>query len=139
MLTEKELYEKTPQQLTALLLEALCLQMEKAESSISEKEYMQANKALQQSIDICVRLGTGLRYEAGILADQFEAVYQYTADELMQCNLTKDRERIKRLRMMMEPLYSDWLSAVRTQTGVKPQAGVKRQLSAYEQHIGIEN
>ncbi|NJP38804.1 flagellar protein FliS [Alkalicoccus luteus] len=139
MFTEKELYVKTSQQLTALLLEALCLQMEKAENEIEQKQYMSANKALQQAADICERLGAGLRYEAGIIADQLEAIYQYTADELIQCNLTKDADRLRRLRKMVEPLYTDWLNVVRSQAGKKPQSGYIRQLSAYEQHIGIEN
>ena len=52
-------------------------------------------KKLQKANDILKRLGVGINYEAGIIADQLDMLYNYMADKLIEANLKKDPEIIK--------------------------------------------
>ena len=47
---------------------------------------MDANKKLQKTNDILHRLGAGLNYEAGIIADQLDTLYNYMADRVIEGN-----------------------------------------------------
>ena len=55
-LTEEIIYNKTPQELTALLYEGLMENLESAIVFIDEKNYIEANKKLQKANDILHRL-----------------------------------------------------------------------------------
>ena len=49
---------------------------------INGKNLIDANKKLQKANDILYRLGAGLNYEAGIIADQLDALYNYMAERI---------------------------------------------------------
>ena len=51
---------------------------------------MEANTKLQKVNDLLERLGAGLNYEAGIIADQLDTLYNYMANQVIEGNLKKD-------------------------------------------------
>ena len=78
-LTEEIIYKKTPQELTALLYEGIMENLESAIVFIDEQNYIEANKKLQKANDILHRLGVGLKYEAGPIAEQLDTLYNFMA------------------------------------------------------------
>ncbi|MCI2253009.1 flagellar protein FliS [Domibacillus sp. PGB-M46] len=134
MITKEMIYQKTPQQITALLYEAGLTQFDQAIAFLEEKQYAEANKAMQKINDITERLGAGLNYEAGIIADQLDHVYNFIADTVIQANMYKDAERLQQARQLFETIAEAWNEASKTATA-KPAA---RKTNAYEQNIFVE-
>mgnify|MGYP001307960886 CR=1 FL=1 len=133
LLTEEMLHQKTSQELTALLYEAAINNMEEAIEAIQQKAYMQANIHLQKTNDILHRLGAGLNYEAGIIADQLEALYEYMAERIIIANARKDIAIIEEVLRMMKEIAQAWQQAMQTKTD-KQTAILKQSARVYEQN-----
>lgn len=111
-LTEEILYTKTPQELTLLLYQALEERMAKAMESIQTNHYEEANRHLQMCNDLLYRLGAGINYEAGIIADQLEVIYQYLADRIIQANINKDAQIVEECLRIVSILKEAWQIAI---------------------------
>lgn len=107
-LTEKMLLEKTPQEITSILYKTCIQRLESAVKAIEIKDYEEANKLLQKCNDIVHRLGAGLKYEAGPIADQLDYLYNYIADELIKANINKDMNSIKVALKIVEEISEAW-------------------------------
>lgn len=107
-LTEKMLLEKTPQEITSILYKTCIQRLERAVKAIEIKDYEEANKLLQKCNDIVHRLGAGLKYEAGPIADQLDYLYNYIADELIKANINKDVNSIKVALKIVEEISEAW-------------------------------
>ncbi|WP_157049849.1 flagellar export chaperone FliS [Thalassobacillus sp. C254] len=86
-LTEEFIHRKSSQEITSLLYEAAIHNINEAIAAIQMKDYMEANRNLQKTNDILYRLGAGLNYEAGIISDQLDALYNYLAEQVIEANL----------------------------------------------------
>ncbi|RSL32014.1 flagellar export chaperone FliS [Salibacterium salarium] len=133
-LTEEIVQKKTPQQLTALLFEACIGNLEEAVQHIERKQYIKANEKFQRSIDIVERLGAGLNYEAGIIADELDALYNYINNELITANMEKDKQKTLDVLTLIQTLAASWNEALQSQTDKQSQIE-KSRTNAYEQHI----
>ena len=103
-ITENELYHYTPEQLTSLLYEAGLIRLEQAARALEQGEHLEANRQLQTCHDILHRLGAGLNYEAGLIADQLEALYQYMAERLVYANVHKDRSAVLEVHKLLSTI-----------------------------------
>jgi flagellar secretion chaperone FliS len=133
-LTNEILYQKSPQELTALLYEGMLENLEASIEDIEQKDYISANKKLQRANDILHRLGIGLKYEAGSIAEQLDTLYNFLADQLILANIKKDIEIIKKAAEITEVLSKAWNDAIK----LKPtslQTNLSRKVSAYENSI----
>ena len=83
-ITEELIYQKSSQEITSLLYETLMNQFRDAIEDIKGKNLIDANKKLQKANDILFRLGAGLNYEAGIISDQLDALYNYMAEHTLK-------------------------------------------------------
>lgn len=138
ILTEEALYKKSPQEITALLYEACLTNLEESIDDINNKDYVIANKKLQKANDILQRLGAGLNYEAGIIADQLDALYNYMADKIVEANYKKDTLLIEEVIKGMEPIAIAWNEALKK----KPAQTVnvlKNKAMAYEKSVLMED
>ncbi|MGG3449209.1 flagellar export chaperone FliS [Domibacillus aminovorans] len=133
-ITKEIVYQKTPQQLTALLYEAGLEQFTKAARYIHQENILEANRSMQKINDILERLGAGLNYEAGIIADQLDQVYNFIADTVVQANLKKDAIKLSEAERLFQTLSDTWNEALKT----APVRPVKRKQNAYEQNVFIE-
>ena len=61
LLTEEILYQKSSQELTALLYEGIMTNLEESIELIDAKNFIEANKKLQKANDILHRLGVGIK------------------------------------------------------------------------------
>jgi flagellar secretion chaperone FliS len=132
MFTEEVLHKKTPEELTALLYEALLNNLDEAKDAILRKNYIDANVKIQKANDILYRLGAGLNYEAGIIADQLDEVYNYLAERLIQANLTKEVEPIDEAIKLVTTISDAWNDAMDNRTDSQSHSN-KQKNKAYEQ------
>ncbi|MDV2884109.1 flagellar export chaperone FliS [Alkalihalophilus pseudofirmus] len=130
-LTNEALHQKSSQELTALLYEACLMNLEDALGLIDQKEYVEANAKLQKASDIIHRLGAGINYEAGIIADQLEQVYNYTADKIVEANIKKDKAMIEEVIQIIESIMSSWNEAMKSKKDIQPKM-MKQKANAYE-------
>lgn len=138
VLTDQDLHGKTPQELTSLLYEACIDKLERATVMIKQKQYIQANKLLQGCNDILYRLGAGINYEAGIISDQLEAIYNYMSESLIQANLKKDVTLIEEVIRLLKMINDAWKAAMKNDAGLGTQI-VRRKTMAYEQDLHLDN
>lgn len=136
-LTNEALHQKTPQELTGLLYEACLTNLEDSLTHIDEKDFISANEKLKKASDIVHRLGAGINYEAGIVADQLEQLYNYMADKLIEANVSKDKAIVKEVIAILEPIMNSWNEAMKKKPDVlsksiKQKARVYDNFSSYE-------
>lgn len=132
ILTESVIYSKSPQEITSLLYEACITDIEQAIEGIETKNLTLANKKLQKANDIIYRLGAGINYEAGIIADQLDALYNYLADQLFEANLKKDIKQLKHILETLELIAGAWNQALNNKPSIQGHSFKYRNL-AYEQ------
>lgn len=131
VLTESVIYSKSSQEITALLYEACIVEVEQAVEMIENKNFALANKKLQKANDIIYRLGAGINYEAGIIADQLDALYNYLAEQIIDANLKKDIQKLKHVHETLELLAGAWNQALNNKPKVQNQ-NLKTRNIAYE-------
>ena len=130
--TEKEIMDMGPEQLTSLLYEAFQEKLKGAIKANDEKDYIAVNYLLQGCNDILHRLGAGINYKAGIIADQLEALYNFSAEELIEANKTKDKKRMLDVLAIIENLAEAWESAVET---AGEEGILDERVDSYENHL----
>jgi flagellar protein FliS len=135
-LTEEYVYQKSPQELTSLLYEALIDNLKGSIVNIQKKDYLEANKKLQKSNDILYRLGAGLNYEAGIIADQLDTLYNYMAERVIEGNKNKDIAIIQEVISISARLSDAWNETLRKKPSQR-QTHILRKTSAYEQNVMV--
>lgn len=77
-------------------------------------------------------MGAGLNYEAGIIADQLDEVYNYLAESLIQANLTKEVEPIEEAIKLVTAISDAWNEAMEKKTDSLSHT-TKQKNKAYEQ------
>ena len=125
-LTDEWIYQKNSQELTSLLYEGLIDLLNKSIEDIKDKKYIDANKKLQKTNDILYRLGAGLNYEAGIIADQLDALYNFMAERVIEGNKKKDITMIQEILSISERLASAWNEAMKSKPTQK-QTQIRRK------------
>lgn len=112
-LTEEILHKMSPQELTLLLYQRLLKSLEESIDAIRDKHFDRANHELQRCSDLLYRLGAGINYGAGIIADQLEALYQYLADRCIEANIRKDIGIISEMIKITSILAEAWEKAMK--------------------------
>ena len=85
-------------------------------------------KKLQKTNDILYRLGAGLNYEAGIIADQLDALYNYMADRVIEGNMKKDITIIQEVLSISERLAGAWNEAMKNKPCKNKRKFVRKQM-----------
>ncbi|WP_416149588.1 flagellar export chaperone FliS [Salipaludibacillus sp. HK11] len=137
MISNEALHKKTPQEITALLYEACLDNLELAKQAMETKDLMVANQKLQKANDILHRLGVGINYEAGIVADQLDSLYNYLADRVVQANYEKDPTIVDEVIKNVELIATSWNTAQKKNSDKQPKA-MKQKANAYEKNIMFE-
>src|SRR3954463_15202444 len=135
-LTEEFIYQKSSQELTSLLYEVLIDNLNSSMEDIKEKRYIEANKKLQKTNDILHRLGAGLNYEAGIISDQLDTLYNYMAERTIEANRKKDPTIIQEVLSIAERLADAWNKAMKNKPSTT-QNHLRRKVNAYEQNVMV--
>jgi flagellar protein FliS len=137
-LTEDFVYQKNSKELTSLLFEALLTNLYSSIEDIDKKDYLQANSRLQKANDILQRLGVGLNYSAGIIADQLDHLYNFLADSLIQANIRKDKVLIEEIIGIVKLISDPWNEIVKKNPTVNNHE-LRKRVNLYEKNIKILN
>lgn len=139
-ITEEELYLKSPQELTSLLYQRCIENLESAILEIKDGRLIEANRLLQRCNDIVCRLGVGINYEAGIIADQLELIYNYIADRLIEANINKDVAIIEECLRLVRILAEGWDEAMQKSKGQGAQPRLtSKHAKAYDVDYSYDN
>jgi flagellar protein FliS len=123
-ITKEELYKKKPEEITMLLYEALERNIKAAIEAINRHEFSVVNAKLKRANDIVERLGVGLNYEAGIIADQLHVLYEYLAEKLIVANMSKSTKHCEEALVIVNRVASSWqlaMVSVQDKTTIKPR------------------
>ncbi|WP_237562932.1 flagellar export chaperone FliS [Bacillus dakarensis] len=136
-LTEEMIFKKTPQEITALLYEACIDTLEEAISAIRKKDYFYSNRLLKKAHDIIYRLDAGLNYNAGIVADQLDALYDYMSEKVIAANINKDIAAIEEVLNILNEISASWNESLKKHKTAKPAGNLllRQKSLAYEKHI----
>lgn len=135
--TESAIFKKSPQELTALLYEACLTNLEEAIEDIDNKDYVIANKKLQKANDILYRLGAGLNYDAGVIAEELDMLYNYMANKIIEANYKKDKAIINEVIHILTEISTAWNEAMKKGSS-DPSEAVRKKALAYEKNIMFE-
>lgn len=138
LITKEALHKKSPQEITKLLYEACINNLEESKVAILEKNFGKANDRLQKANDIIERLGRGINYEAGLIADQLEVIYNYLSDCLIKANTYKDLSKIDEVQTIIADLSIAWSQALQKNKDIQSKS-VRQKANAYEQNSIYEN
>ncbi|MGI6647700.1 MAG: flagellar export chaperone FliS [Bacillota bacterium] len=130
-LTEEVLYTKSSQELTSILYQGCLKKLELAIKAIEDKDYLRANYILQRVNDILYRLGAGLNYDAGVIAYQLEALYNYMADKVIEANLKKSILPLKEVLVILNIIADAWKAACEKNPTV-PASQFQKLRQSYE-------
>ncbi|MBG9548738.1 flagellar biosynthesis protein FliS [Cytobacillus firmus] len=117
-----------------MLYEACIDNLEGAISALKKKDYFTSNKLLKKSNDILYRLDAGINYEAGIIADQLDALYDYMSEKLIEANIKKDVSAVEEVLKILTELSTSWNEALKNKSSVQPNT-IRQKNLAYEKHI----
>lgn len=137
VLTEDILYKKSPQELTALLYEGIMSNLEESIDLIESQNFIEANEKLQRANDILHRLGVGIRYEAGPIAEQLDTLYNYISSQLIQANIRKDSQIIQNVLTIIQHIAEAWNEILKKKT--HNQSTLTKKVLAYENSIMRSN
>lgn len=129
---EKELMNMKPQELTALLYQAFLEKLRGSIKALEEGNPLGSNYMLQGCNDILERLGAGINYKAGIIADQLEALYDFCSEKLLEANIKKDKEMMHQILKIMENISQGWFTAMEISD---LDTGSNNRPGPYENHL----
>lgn len=102
-----------PELITSLLYKKMLEKLDAAIMLLPQRRYFEANRAMQHCNEILTRLGFGIKYEAGIVADQLEMLYKYMFDRIHEANMTKDISILREVRRLIRELDNAWVIAMK--------------------------
>ncbi len=106
-----------PQTLLVMLYDRLLKDCDTGRTAIAEKNFYEANRALQHAQDILVELHSALDPTKWEDAPKLGSLYVYMIAEITEANMKKDIKRIVRVRSMLVPLRDAWAEAAAVVTG----------------------
>lgn len=106
----------TPGQLIALLYDAMVRSLDRAKEGLQTRDLESAHAPLLRAQDIVLELISSLNMddegEAGAMARQLAALYEYMYRRLLDANLRKDVEAVDEVRRLIAPVREAWTNAL---------------------------
>jgi flagellar secretion chaperone FliS len=100
-------------ELVALMYDALANDLHRAERALGVREREEAHEALVRAQDIVLELVVSLDMDAGELAGQLSALYQYMHRRLIDANVRQDATPVREVAGLLQPVRAAWLQVVR--------------------------
>lgn len=102
----------SPKQLVVLLYEGAVKFIRLAELAIDKNDLAKANTNILKTQDIITELTVSLNHQDGqnTIASELHALYSYMMNQLIQANLTKDKQKLVEIRQLLSELRNTWAS-----------------------------
>lgn len=102
----------TPAELTLMLYEGMIKFCNVAVMGMNEKDYQKANTNILKAERILNHLRSTLDYKYPV-AQEFENIYQYIYDQLVQSNIHKDKELLESIVEEVRGVRDTWKEVMR--------------------------
>jgi flagellar protein FliS len=106
----------TPGQLIALLYDAMVRSLDRAKAGLDQHDLESAHAPILRAQDIVLELISSLNMdddgEAGAMARQLGALYEYMYRRLLDASLHKDGNAIDEVRRLIVPVREAWANAL---------------------------
>lgn len=76
--------------------------------AIEDKNIQKANEYLIKTQNIISELMVTLNFDTGEIAKKLYSLYEYMNNELIEANITKDKEKVIVVKEMLEDLRNTW-------------------------------
>lgn len=101
--------DATPHQLTSLLLKAALDKLSVAIGAIERGDVALRTEAIRKVAAIVAELQGSLNKEkGGDLAQQLDALYEFSTTQLIEANLSKDIDKLKAVRNVLQEINEGW-------------------------------
>jgi flagellar protein FliS len=101
----------SPQNLLVMLYDRLALDLQRAETALTDGDRPEAGIQLQHAQDIVFELRASLQVEVWEGGPRLAALYTWLITELVQANIKGDLRRVGDCRRVVEPLRDAWRQA----------------------------
>lgn len=108
----------TPAELTLMLYEGAIKFCNIAMGAIEKKDYEKANTNIQKARRIVVELKTTLDHKYPV-AEDFDVIYDFVFDKLVQANMKKDTEILEEALAQLRDLRDAWKEIMQKAKGVR--------------------
>lgn len=107
-----DILSRPPEALVVLLYQRLLVELRRADTQIDRQDYEGKAEALSRASSIVFELLGSLNHEVGgELAGRLAALYTYFIREIQEVDRSLDRDRLRRLVELVEPLHASWSEA----------------------------
>jgi flagellar protein FliS len=101
----------SPQQLLVMLYDRLALDLERAQSALTDGDRSAAGVQLQHAQEIVIELQGSLQIDAWESGPRLASLYTWLLTELITANVKGDLRRVADCRKIVEPLRDAWTEA----------------------------
>lgn len=101
----------SPQKLLVLVYDRLRRDLDTAIAAINEGQIEGAHRALVNAQELVFELQLALDADAWPGAVELEAIYEYLLSQLVEANLRKSADLVRRCVAIVEPLHESWTEA----------------------------
>jgi len=108
----------SPGQLVVMLYDGLVRDLAQAEQGMLDGEFHVSNERLIHAQQIVLELFASLERDAWEGGPGLAKIYLFLTTELVNANVTRDVNKIRACRALVEPLRDAWQSALDAITGV---------------------
>lgn len=101
--------DATPHQLTSLLLKAALDNLSVATGAIERENVLLRTEAIRKAMAIIAELQSTLDKErGGDVAEQLDALYEFSTLKLIEANLEKDVHKLNAVKEVLGEVYQGW-------------------------------
>jgi flagellar protein FliS len=101
----------SPQRLLVMLYDRLALDLDRAETALTDGRREEANELLQHAQEIVLELQSSLRVDSWEGGPRLSALYSWLHSELVRANVRQNARVVADCRKIVEPLRDAWREA----------------------------
>lgn len=111
---KNQVYTASQENLVLMLYDGARRALNRSLQSLGAGDMEASNRSLLQAQNIVSELMAGLNFEAGEIADNLYALYEYMHHRLIQANIKKDAAACREVLDMIEELRAVWLQVIKS-------------------------
>ncbi len=122
----------TPQEAVILAYRGIVRYLEGAKEDMKRGDYPSCGEKIFRARRLLSELTLGLNDEAGELADNFRALYNFCYRRTIEANLRRDPAILEEVISLLEPLVSAWeegLKALKQESEPAVQGSLEEQIA----------
>lgn len=111
---KNQIYTASNENLVLMLYDGARKILNRAIKSLQEGDIQETNNNLLRAQNIVSELMAGINFEAGEIAEQLYAIYEYMHYRLVQANIKKNSKDCEEVLIMIEDLRAVWVQILKS-------------------------